>query len=194
MLRLHHHAIGKLPVKYLYFTLDKLPQRDYTTFNELRARRATTCSKEVIKMPQISINVSQEVYNLAKANSARYGDVTLANAVRKLITCYAKRVLYFNGLLPELNTAKLDEYLLELYGEDAPKAEVIAPVDPVDPSEVGVTQLYHGITIKQLLENCKEGMSPTEEMHAAIAQTGGAEDWTYDSPTRKWVKPAKEKK
>ena len=79
-------------------------------------------------MPQISVSVSQEDYDRASANAKRYGDVSLANAMRKLVTCYAKRVVFFNNLIPEINPARLDEFIMEVYGEEPKKQEKPEPM------------------------------------------------------------------
>jgi hypothetical protein len=175
----------------MYLSVDKTLIVLYISVNGQAARRQRNFINEENSMPQISVSVTQEDYDRAKTVAARYGDVNLANAVRKLVTCYGRRIIFFDGLVPDIAEHKRDEYRAELFFDELPKAEG-APIIEKGAGAPGVTELTDGMTFGQLQSYYPDGTKPmSEEFMEALSQTDGTPDWTWSAAQHKWLAPKK---
>jgi hypothetical protein len=79
-------------------------------------------------MAQITITVDDRVYKVMKACSVKQGEASISAVVRKLVTCYAKGIIYFRGPIPAIRSFAQSEYELEVYGpgETSTGADVTA--------------------------------------------------------------------
>lgn len=88
-------------------------------------------------MPQISISVSQEVYDGLRKGVLRHQEANAAAVVRKLVTCYAKGIIFFRGAFPDIHRGKLDEFELEIFQGELPETTPQAAVSSTGDASAG---------------------------------------------------------